>query len=148
MMTKETTSSRVVEIVNESPTGTRVKIRNLYEPIATRLFDIARPRLIAYHNDLIHDALMLADSAEGDKFMWGYRESGTTMIRLKRTGGWTYGQIKEMVDVCLMTDPLESWHLIEITKMRRVYADGYVTWMNLKDKEHFILAWVENAQTA
>lgn len=126
----EVNSRKVVEIVNSTPNSETVKIRNLYEPIFYQLWKLASATLEAYHTDVIHDALMLADSQVGEKFLWGYRATGTTLIRLKS------GRELAIATIATMTNPLENWHLIEITKMRTGgHADGYVTWINARNLE-------------
>jgi len=119
---------RVVQTVSESEDHTRVKIRTVYEPIFSRLWEISKPHIKYFQTDLIHDALTLGDSEVGDKFLWGFRESGTNMMRLKKSHSATTLSV-----IATMVNPLESYHLIEITNIRTGgHADGYVTWINAK----------------
>lgn len=131
---------RTVTVVNEQADAVRVKIRTLHDPIFSKLWSIASKVLEGYHTDVIHDALILSKAQAGDKFLWGYRKTGTTMISLQRTKkAYTTAMI------AAMANPLESWHLIEVVKVPDSgHSSGYVTWLAAKDVGHLHLVVEEN----
>lgn len=140
-MIEEAGTKRVVEIINETADSQTVRIRTLYDPIFTRLWEISRKTIEMFQTDLIHDALGLGFAEVGDKFLWGYRPTGTNLIKI--TNRYNVEQCLSMI--AAMTNPLDSWHLIEITKIRPSgHADGYVTWINAKDTSHLKRVIVEN----
>lgn len=123
---------RTVTIINDQPDSQRVKIRSLHDPIFSRLWNIASKTLESFHTDIVHDALMLSKAKASDKFLWGYRVSGTSMIRVKQS---TRSYMTAII--AGMSNPLESWHLIEVVKVPESgHAVGYVTWLNSKSVEH------------
>lgn len=137
----ETTNKRVVEIINETVDSQTVKIRTLYEPIFVRLWEIAKEKLEAYHTDIIHDALGLGFAEVGDKFLWGYRNTGSNLIKITNR----YNAEQTLSLIAAMTNPLDSWHLIEITRNRPSgHADGYVTWINAQDADHLKRVILDN----
>lgn len=134
----ENAPRKIVEIQNESANGMRVKIRNLYEPLFVRLHQIAFGKVEHYTSDLSHDTLTLAFSKAGDKFLWGWREAGTTMFNIRTT------PIVNVVTY-LQTCPVNNWFLIEVDKVRNGgFADGYITWTNSHDQEHLYEVIVSN----
>lgn len=122
---------KVVEVVESSKDHERVKIRTIYEPLFIEMWRIASKKVEMYHTDIIHDALMLANSNVGNKFLWGFRPTGTTLVRLTNHRALT------IATIACMSDPLDSWHLVEITNIRAGgMVDGYLTWLNAKDISH------------
>lgn len=136
---REGTVSRVVEVVDSTPNSEQVRIRNLFEPIFIGMWQFSKDTLQAYHTDLCHDALMLGNSKVGDKFLWGYRDSGTTLLRIRET--W---RAETVIKTAVLTNPLKSYHLVEITKFRENHADGYLTWINAQDEEHLKRVVLDN----
>jgi hypothetical protein len=134
----ESTPRRVVEIQSESENGLRVKIRNLYEPLFVGLHKIAYDKVELYTSDLSHDAVTLASAKAGDKFLWGWRETGTTMFNIR-----TVPMIH--VPTHLQTCPVNNWYLIEVSKVRNGgFADGYITWTNSTEQEHLYRVLIDN----
>lgn len=136
---REGTISRVVEVIDSNPNREHVRIRNLFEPIFIGMWQFSKDTLRAFHTDLCHDALMLGNSKVGDKFLWGYRDSGTTLLRIRKRF-----QAESVIATAVLTNPLKSWHLVEITKFRENHADGYLTWINAQDEDHLRRVVMDN----
>lgn len=136
--------NRIVEVVDETPEGTMVKIRNFFEPIFVGLFKIALPKMEMYQSDLGHDAIWLSNAKTGDKYLWGWRPSGTTMVKLERIGNDNTMTAKAWAASCANACPLDNWYLIEVTGVRHGHADGYITWIRAKDVDHLTRVIDEN----
>lgn len=134
-------NKRVVEVLDETPDSQHVRIRNLYEPIFIRLWEIAEPGVAHYKTDIIHDALVLGQSRPGDKFLWGWRTTGTDIFNIRNIPSIA----NTMSHIAQMTNPLENYYLIEVTKVRRFgNADGYVTWINAQNLDHLKRVILDN----
>lgn len=134
----EENPKQVVHVLDESAEGTTVKIRRLYEPLFVELHRRAKPVIVDFTSDLSHDAITLAFAKVGEKFMWGVRESGTTLINIRRTP-------RIYLPVYLETCPVNNWHLLEVTCVRDVgQADGFATWTNSQDVDHLMKVIDEN----
>lgn len=126
-------SRRVKEqIETDDPNQERIVIRNLFEPIMARLWEIAFPYMKDYQSDLMHDALILGNANVGDKFIWSFRETGTNIIPL-RTKQSTFN----ILSLChAISNPLDTYYMLTVVRIRHeMYADGFVTWMNLSSYE-------------
>lgn len=121
---------RVVDIVDQTPDSQTVKIRNLHEPIFIELWRIAHDKIQQFQTDLAHDVLALSTAMPGERFLWGYRDTGTTLFQLKSY----QGAERVAANMAEKTCPLENWYIIEILKVRvGGHADGFVTWINAKN---------------
>src|SRR5690606_32959685 len=109
-----------------------VRIRNLHQPIFVELWRIAHDKIQSFQTDLAHDALGLGHANEGEKFLWGWRDTGTTLIPLR-----DYPDTPNVVlNMVQKNCPMQNWYVIQITKIRSGgHADGYVTWINCQSWE-------------
>lgn len=128
-MKPKATHERVLEVLESTPTSEKVRIRNLYDPMFAELWRIAGKRIKEFHTDIIHDALMLAHSEAGEKLLWGWRETGTTMIRLKNYS------VKDCMNIVQASNcPANNWYVLEVKDTHKFgHTSGYVVWINAHD---------------
>jgi hypothetical protein len=100
-------------------------IEHFCDPISSALYQRAYPTLKAYHSDLSHDTLRLAEAEVGDRFVWAARESGTQMFQLPRE---LYGTPDpEHPTFKLWREcGCRDFYLITVTGKRGLYCAGYM----------------------
>ena len=78
----ELVTRRDTVTVSTGENSERVVMRTFFEPICLRLWEIAKVHMINNHSDLMLDAVTLSHAKKGTRFLWGWRVTGTTLIKL------------------------------------------------------------------
>lgn len=103
----------------------------LHSPLFMGLWGIAHKNIISYQSDLVHDAIILSRAKPGDKFLWGWRETGTTMCGLQGLTPYSScirGSMKAS------TCPLDNWYLVIVEENTNAgYPSGYVKKVEIKN---------------
>jgi hypothetical protein len=120
-----------VIVIAENDEGQTTIIRKYYQPIIHRLWDIAMPNMINHHTDLLSDAVELSNyKNKDDKFLWGWRVTGTTLIKL------TKGKGESIYSRAKLVCPTHNWYVIQVIDRHHYHACGYVTWTNSLSLHH------------
>lgn len=119
-----------VIVIAENDESQTTIIRKYYQPIIHRLWDIAMPNLINHQSDLLSDAVELSNAYKDDKFLWGWRVTGTSLIKL------TKGKGESIYSKAKLVCPTNNWYVVQIVDKHRYHACGYVTWTNSHTVQH------------